>query len=153
MKEQLNIDALFQKAANAPSTSSFGETKELFQSTVGITKVNFEPGKYRVLTLKNALIMLAIVGTIITVIFLIPGIDLNENQSNKEAVVVPNAGDKDSTETIRSQVVLIESEVESIENKEAMFEKSTFRSKKNEAVEICTCLPTARALGRAKIGE
>ncbi|MFT6922695.1 MAG: sulfatase activating formylglycine-generating enzyme [Crocinitomicaceae bacterium] len=122
MKEQLNIDALFQKAANAPSTSSFGETKELFQSTVGVTKVNFEPGKSRVLTLKNALIMLAIVSTIITAIFLIPGNDLDKNQLNKEAVVVPNAGDKDSTETIQNQVVLIESEVESVENKEAMLE-------------------------------
>ncbi|MFT6243703.1 MAG: sulfatase activating formylglycine-generating enzyme [Salibacteraceae bacterium] len=122
MKEQLNIDALFQKAANAPSTSSFGETKELFQSTVGITKVNLEPGKSPILTLKNALIMLAIVSTIITVIFLIPGNNLDENQSNKEAVVVSSAGVKDSTETPRNQVVLIESEVESVENKEAMLE-------------------------------
>ena len=122
MKEQLNIDALFQKAANAPSASSFDETKELFQSTVGVTKVNFDPGKSTLLTLKNGLIMLAIVGTIITAVFLIPGNDLNENYSKKEVIVTPNSIVHDSTETEPIHLALIESEVESIENKEAMLE-------------------------------
>jgi hypothetical protein len=102
MKEQLNTDTLFQKAAKASAISSFGETKELFLSTVGLTKVNYDLGKARLLTLKDALIMLA---TVSTIIFLIPGNNLDENQSNKEEVVVSNVRVKDSTVTTRNQFV------------------------------------------------
>jgi formylglycine-generating enzyme required for sulfatase activity len=122
MKEQQNIDALFQKAANAPSVSSFGETKELFESTVGVTKVNIESSNAPVLTLKNGLIMLTVIGTIVTTVFLFSGNDLNENPPNKEAAVIPSSIIKDSTKTEQNQIVLIESEVHSAENKEAMLE-------------------------------
>ena len=89
MKEQLNINALFQKAASAPATSSFGETKELFLSTVGVTKVSFESNKTQVLTLKNGLIMLAIVSTIIASVLLIPSKEIKNEIPNKETIVTP----------------------------------------------------------------
>jgi len=84
MKGEINIDGLFHKAANQPVVSSFGETKELFLSTVGKMPTNIRTKRTRVITPKKTIIMIAILSTVIVSLMLIqsePKQDKIENNS------------------------------------------------------------------------
>lgn len=86
MKNQININALFHKAGNLPVESSFGETKELFLSTVGKINVKVEKKKSQILTPKNGLVMIAIVSTLLVSILLIPSENSEKPQSQDNLI-------------------------------------------------------------------
>lgn len=115
MKDQINIDGLFRKAANQPVVSSFGETRELFLSTVGTRTVDTKIGNTQVFTLKRVVIMLSIFSAIIVgFMFLQDG----PNKSKKEI----QSPVKETSEVVADSNVVEEKSIE-IEDPESQSSK------------------------------
>ena len=89
MSDQYNIEDLFSKAANQPTVASFGETKELFLTTVPTGSYTSKSKPPRILTLKNGLIMLVIASIIFGVWMFIP-------QEVKQTIKEPDQIDQKS---------------------------------------------------------
>ena len=109
MNHPHNIDALFSKAAEQPVVASFGETKELFLETTPIGSYTSRSQSTQVFTLKNGLIMIAIISTIITAILLMTTPTKNkakETKSDARIVEQTNYTQETSTETFTTETVI-----------------------------------------------
>lgn len=117
MKNQVNLDALFHKAGKQPVVSSFGETKELFLSTVGTTIVTVELEKTSFFTLKKLMIMLTILSSMAVAFFLIPDKKVTTIAASEPQVLdTPEVffQQEPEAETKRQMIVGVNSEMQPI---------------------------------------
>jgi len=91
MKEQVNIDQLFQKAKTQPVAVSFEKTKnEFLKSLSAEGKTPPTDGKGSFFTLKNVIIMISSISAIsLAVVLLLPSHEATKKENHSEKTVQP----------------------------------------------------------------
>ncbi|MCR9171152.1 MAG: formylglycine-generating enzyme family protein [bacterium] len=96
MKENINIDQLFQKAANTPVHTSFDEAKELFSTSLARRNAK----KWKILRAKNLIIMLATLASITLIGILLFGPNssgpVNKSNGQKSTMAIRKSSTADS---------------------------------------------------------
>lgn len=102
MKESINIDKLFQKAANTPVHTSFDEAKENFNASLARRNA----GKWKILRSKNLIIMIAIITSATVAGILLFGSNPETNNSTKREKRKDTKTDMRSSRVLTNDLLL-----------------------------------------------
>ncbi len=116
MKENINIDQLFQKAASTPVHTSFDEAKEKFNTSLARRNA----GKWKILHSKNWIIMITILFSAAVAGILLIGSNTETSDATKNVLSIAEPSQSHAPESTESQPLLQADNAPSIEQLEVM---------------------------------